>query len=200
MRGGLGSALYWSVFCYLRVNTFVGFVRDPRADLADPASHPEVSFEVWSADDMRRWRAAHPDAPTQCFRDVVDGVSRAMVALVDGQLAAFIWIYLQGDFSRMFRIGPTDAELNHGIVLPDHRGRRLFTPLLSQACAYLATQGGRRVYAVVHTANDPSLRSFRAAGFAEFARQMHFLAYRPKFAEPDPTLVAATAAPPVART
>lgn len=196
-RGGLTSALYWSAFCYLRVNTFVGFVRDPRADLRDPAAHPDASFEVWTADDMRRWRADHRDAPTQCFRDTVDGVSTAMIARIDGELAAFIWLYREGNFSRMFRIGPTDAELNHGIVLPEYRSRRLFAPLLSHACAWLATQGGRRVYAVVHTDNGPSLRSFRAAGFAEFARQTHLFAWRPKFKEPDPRVLAATAAPPV---
>lgn len=191
-RGGLTTALYWSAFCYLRLNTFVGFVRDPRADLCDPSSHPDASFAVWSADDMRRWRDEHPAAPTQCFRDTVDGVSSAMVALVDGELAAFIWIYREGDFSRMFPLGRTDAELNHGIVLPDYRRRRLFVPLLSQACVHLASLGVGRVFAVVHTENQPSLRAFRAAGFAEFARRSHLLAWRPKFGEPDPTVVAAT--------
>lgn len=199
-RGGLTTALYWSVFCYLRRNTFVGFVRDPRADARTPTSYPGASFDVWSAEDMRRWSGDHDDAPTQCFRDVVDGVSSAMVALIDGELAAFIWMYRRGDFSRMFPLGPTDVELNHGIVLPAFRRRRLFTPLLSQACVRLAADGCRRVYAVVHTENHPSLRAFRAAGFAEFGRRTHFLAYRPKFQAPDPTRLAATPPTSVAMT
>jgi RimJ/RimL family protein N-acetyltransferase len=182
--GGLGSALYWSAFSYLRVNRFVGFVRDPRPTPGEPAAHLDAVFERWTAQDIARWRTRRRGVPTQCFRDVVDGVSAAMVARIDGAPAALIWIYREGDPSRMFSLGPRDAELNHGIVLPEYRQRRLFAPLLSQACAWLATQDVRRVYATVHTENHPSLRAFRAAGFVEFARQTHVFLYRPKFSAP----------------
>lgn len=205
-QGGIGSALYWGVFSYLRLNRFIGLVRDLAAASGLVVAAPQARLELWTAEDVRRWRAEHPEAPTQCFRDVIDGVSAASVALVNGDMAGIIWIYRCGDYSRMFRLGPTDAELNHGTILPAYRGRGLFAAILSHACAWLAAGGFRRVYAAVHVDNRRSLRAFRSAGFVDFARRTNLFLFRPRFPEakllpaPDDTRrVAAPAALPESR-
>jgi ribosomal protein S18 acetylase RimI-like enzyme len=180
-QDGIREALFWSAFSFLRVNRFVGFVRHADGPAAPAPAPADVRLAIWSAADMARWRARCPEAPTPCFRDRIDGVSRAAVVLAGDDLAALIWLYGPGDPSRMFRLGPGEAELNHGTVLPAFRRRGLFVAVLTHAVACLRAEGVRRVYAAVHDANHRSLRAFRAAGFAEFGRRTHWFVYRAPF-------------------
>lgn len=145
------------------------------------------SSELWTAQQIREWRLGRRDLPTQFFQDRIDGVGLCAVAHRDGQVLGLIWIYLPGDYSRMFRLRAGEAELNQGVVTPEHRRRGLFTRILEFACAELVARGYRTAYAVVHAANRPSLGAFTAAGFVQWTAVRHIFIFRPTVSLPPVT-------------
>lgn len=73
------------------------------------------------------------------------------------QVLGLIWVYLPGDYSRMFRLRAGEAELNQGVVT---------------------------AYAVVHAANRPSLAAFNGAGFVQRTAVRHIFLFRPTVSLP----------------
>lgn len=175
--GGPARTAYWAAFGFLRINRFTIFSRD----LTAPPPHPESAetFELWTLDRVRQWRDGREGLPTEFYQDRIDGVSLCAVACLGREVAGLIWVYRPGDYSRMFRLGAGEAELNHGHVRAEHRQRGLFIRLLEFACAELQQQGYRTVRAVVHASNQPSLRAFTRAGFVPVASVRHFFLFRP---------------------
>jgi ribosomal protein S18 acetylase RimI-like enzyme len=158
-----------------------------RIDLArdDPCLRERegVSFELWSRAEIETWRRRGGDLPLQVFRDRIDRVEACMVAVIERELAAFVWIYRRGDPNRFLRLAEGEAEVNHGYVFPRYRGRRLYGALLAQACGRLKVQGYRRAYGVVPVANRAALRACREAGLQEIGQVRQWGLVRPRFRE-----------------
>ncbi len=186
---GLAKTMYWAAFGYLRPNRFVIFSRDLGETVPLPR-RDDVTFEIWDAAALRAWRRGRTDLPPEFFQDEIDGVEMCTVALQGREVTGLIWMYSRDDASRLFDLGVLEADLNNGVVLPEHRGRRLFRDIILAACSWLREHGYRRAMAGVHTENGPSLAAFRGAGFGELGSSRHFLLSRPKFA-PDRTMVPA---------
>ena len=177
---GLCTTLYWAAFGYLKPNRFVLLANDlSRAD-HPPMPQAGVRLERWTAVAVRDYRQHRRHLSTEFFQDEIDGVETCAVALVHGELAGLIWIYVPGDASRLFRLQQGEAELNHGHVLPTFRGLGLFKDLLALACHEVKRQGYHTVYAGVHAANGPSLRAFRRVGFHDIGSVRHFMFFRSK--------------------
>lgn len=170
-------------FGLLRPNRFAILAR-PLHTVRPPTADDGTVFEMWSAKRLNEWRLGRGGLPTQFFQDRIDGVSLCAVAHRDGQVLGLIWVYGPGDYSRMFRLRAGEAELNQGVVTPEHRRRGLFTRILEFACADLAARGFRTAYAVVHATNRPSLGAFNAAGFVQWAAVRHVFLFRPMVSLP----------------
>jgi lipid II:glycine glycyltransferase (peptidoglycan interpeptide bridge formation enzyme) len=178
---GVWSTLYWGAFGFLRPNVFrVVRWSSGTSGPAHPPIRTDVVFTVWPAATLRKWRSGRHGLSTEFYQDEIDGVDTCAVALRDGNVAGLIWMYRPEDASRLFRLAEVEAELNHGYVLPCHRGQRLFRDLLAFSAWWLNLRGHSTIYAMVHSANAPSLAAFRDAGFVEVRTAWHFLAYRPK--------------------
>jgi ribosomal protein S18 acetylase RimI-like enzyme len=175
--GGSRHTAHWVAFGLFRFNRFAIFVRDLR--LVRPPRADDAVFELWTAERLGRWREERPGLPTQFYQDRIDGVSLCAVAHRDGSVMGLIWVYGPDDYSRMFRLRHDEVELNHGLVLPEHRGRGVFIRLLDFACGELARRGVRTAYAAVHAENRRSLRAFRGAGFSQRAAVRHVFLFRP---------------------
>jgi ribosomal protein S18 acetylase RimI-like enzyme len=177
---GFRTTVYWAAFGYLKPNRFSIFAKDIRGVGHAPLP-PTATYRVWDAARVAAWRRGRPDLPPELFQDAIDGVPACAVALVDGEIAGFIWIYRSGDASRLFNLHDGEAEVNYGAVLEPYRKLGLFRGVLLSACDWLAARGSHTVYAGVHSSNGPSLRAFDAAGFRRIGRVSHFALYRPKY-------------------
>jgi ribosomal protein S18 acetylase RimI-like enzyme len=177
---GVRRTLYWAAFGYLKPNRFWIFAKDVTATPAAPLPLG-ATYDVWDAERIAGWRHGRPGLPPELFQDAIDGVRACAVALVDGDIAGFIWVYRPGDASRLFDLGDGEAELNYGAVLPAYRRHGLFRGVLVSASAWLADGGYHTVYACVHATNGPSMRAFDAAGFRRAGTVSHFGPYRPKY-------------------
>jgi len=177
---GIGTTLYWAAFGFLRPNRFEVLLRELGGGSATEAAPPGLHLEMWDAERVRTWRRDREGLPPDFFQDEIDGVQQCAVALVEGELAGLIWVYRSEDASRLFRLRELEAELNHGHVRAEFRGRGLFREMLAFACRVLREQGCARVYAMVHADNRPSLQAFEGAGFRRARSVWHFLLFRPK--------------------
>jgi RimJ/RimL family protein N-acetyltransferase len=177
---GLRKTLYWAAFGYLKPNRFCIVAKtlpdDDKMSLA-----PGATYEVWDAARVAMWRRGRRDMPPELFQDSIDGVRACSVALVDGEIAAFIWIFRRGDVSRLFDLHDGEAEVNYGAVLGPYQRHGLFRGVLRCASAWLAERGHHTVYASVHATNTRSLRAFAACGFTPVGTVAHFAFYRPKY-------------------
>lgn len=178
---GVGPTIYWAAYGYLRPNRFLALARDLATRGPAVPTPPGVVLDVWPAARVRAWRAGRADVPLEFVRDTIDGVEFCAVATLNGDLAGLIWLYRPEHASRVFRLHPGEAEINHGYVRPEYRERRLFQSILDHACRRLGEAGVRTVYAAVHSHNDRSHRAFLAAGFRQVGAVRHFLVFRPRF-------------------
>lgn len=178
---GIRTTLFWAAYGFVRPNRFSVFARDVRGTKPAPPATPGVTYAMWDASGVTRWRAGRTGLPPELFQDAIDGVSLCTVALVGGEIAGFIWVYRTGDASRLFDLGPAEAELNHGAVLEPYRKMGLFRGVLTFASAWLGEHGHDTVYSNVHSRNTPSLKAFRGAGFQEIGSTLHVGPFRPKF-------------------
>jgi ribosomal protein S18 acetylase RimI-like enzyme len=178
MQRGLLPTLYWAAAGYLRWNRFQLFAQ-PTGRETVVASSNDVRYEIWGAARLRAWRLGRGPLRPEFFQDQIDGVGTCAVALVGDSVAGLIWIYRSGDVSRLFRLGPHDAELNMGAVLEAYRRHGLFTNILRYAVGWLGTQNCRMVYAGVHIRNAASRIAFQRAGFSRIGTILHVGIIRP---------------------
>lgn len=186
-RLGLRATLRRGYSGYLAPNGFIALTCAP-GDVRTSAPPADVSLGIWDRERVRAWRAGRAGLPLEFFHDEIHGMRQCAVIQVGAELAGLIWIYRPDDYSRLFRLGPHDVELNHGYILMAHRRRGMFKTLLAFACRELHARGTRAVFAAVHAENRPSLHAFLGAGFREIARLRHFLVFRPRL---DTTTIAA---------
>jgi ribosomal protein S18 acetylase RimI-like enzyme len=119
--------------------------------------------------ELKRLRQSAPMLSAEFYRDATSGAGWCLVALVDGQPAGIAWLYDQtvpGHFLKMFA---GDVELRSVYTRPEFRCRGVAKILIAKACQHLHDKGFKRVYAVVHESNEPSLKAFRASGFQKVA-------------------------------
>lgn len=94
---------------------------------------------------------------------------RCFGAWARGQLAAFGWVSRTaeciGEQEREIRMPPHDAYIWNCETLPEFRGQRLYSALLSHMVSVLRAEGVRRVWIGTALSNTHSLRGFLNAGF-----------------------------------
>lgn len=94
---------------------------------------------------------------------------RCFGAWAEDRLAAYGWISRSaeciGEQEREIRMSPNDAYIWNCETLPEFRGQRLYSALLSYMVRVLRAEGVRRVWIGTALSNTHSLRGFLNAGF-----------------------------------
>jgi GNAT superfamily N-acetyltransferase len=95
---------------------------------------------------------------------------RCFVATVEGRIVSYAWVSSGcehvGELERVFVLPDGDNYLWDCATVPDQRGRRLYTALLSHTLAHLKGEGVRRVWIGASRANRFSTRGILRAGFS----------------------------------
>jgi GNAT superfamily N-acetyltransferase len=95
---------------------------------------------------------------------------RCFVALVEGRIASYAWVSSGcehvGELERVFVLPDGDCYIWNCATVADHRGRHLYTALLSQTLSHLQGEGVRRVWIGASRANRFSTRGIMRASFS----------------------------------
>lgn len=181
---GLSTTLWWTVYG-LRPRRFLVWAID--LDDADrmPSGRPGLpdgmAIEVVPAAWLAEWRQGRPGLAPEFFQDEIDGVGLCAVIRDGHEVAGLTWIYRAGDPSRLFDLGPGEAELNHTFVRPAYRGRRLHAALLSFCFDWLRERGHHTVYRMTDATNVRSIRSGHRVGMRVIGMVHHCGPYRPPY-------------------
>jgi len=113
-----------------------------------------------------------PDA--EALRRRFAGARRCYAAWVGGRIAGYGWASqgseCVGELERAFHMPAGEAYVWDCATLPDYRGRRLYSALLSHMLIDLRRAGVRRVWIGASIDNRPSIRGFATAGFQPILR------------------------------
>jgi ribosomal protein S18 acetylase RimI-like enzyme len=94
---------------------------------------------------------------------------RCFVAVIDDEIASYAWASTGcehvGELERVFILPEGDFYIWDCATTPDHRGRRLYTALLSHVLSQFQEEGVRRVWIGAARANRYSTRGIINAGF-----------------------------------
>jgi len=164
--GGVACHVYYSL---LRVNTFHIY-------LASLASLEEKIFDLRgvtfispSIDELDKLRSEGRH-PRELFADQFCKAHQCLVAVVEGEIAYIHWIFRRGDHSRFLDCADDSAEINYVLTLPKFRGRGISAAALHHSLQSLGKQGVVNAYAVIHSQNIASAKSFVRAGFVKYGK------------------------------
>ncbi len=127
---------------------------------------------------------------------------RCFGAWIGGGIAAYGWVSHTaeciGEQEREIRMPPREVYIWNCATLPEYRGQRLYSALLSHMVTALGEEGVRRAWIGTALSNQPSLRGFVNAGFRPvltlvYARLsgVHFLLETGDPTAPSPLIAAA---------
>ena len=97
------------------------------------------------------------------------GQRRCFAAWEGERIAAYGWASegseSVGELERVFRLQPNESYIWNCVTLPEYRGKRLYSALLSFMLAELRRSGVGRVWIGASMANRPSIKGIQNAGF-----------------------------------
>ncbi len=103
-----------------------------------------------------------------------DGVNDFFVATDSNMIRHIAWLYKRHDPNRFMILGERDALLQYGLTLPQFRGQGLAPAVQQAAMRYLKDQGFKRMFSLVKSGNQASIRSLEKGGFVKVG-QIRFL-------------------------
>lgn len=144
---------------------------EPAAGLPPPceARLPAIFKEV-QGDETDALAAAmqRPDA-SKMVQERLAGNRRCFVLKHDNQIVTYGWVTRGpegvGELERRFNLLPTEAYIWDCVTLPQWRGQRLYSALLSELIYRLHNEGAPRIWIGASRENEPSVRGFVNAGF-----------------------------------
>jgi len=165
---------------YFLVNKFIVFYRDLSRKLPETDVHPSISLKQVRLEELQQLRETCTDLPPDFYCDISHKFKTPCVALVDGELAAILWIVSPGEQSRFLDLKNGDVEYNYSFVLPKYRGMRLAGHLMSFMIRYCQQNNWQRMFAVVSSTNIPQFKQMLDMGFVPVEALTHFGLKRPK--------------------
>jgi GNAT superfamily N-acetyltransferase len=133
-----------------------------------PAGAP-VTFREVRRDDRAALAVAMGLPGAAATEERFAGARRCFAAWDGEHIAAYGWASQGcesvGELERTFRLQPDESYIWDCVTLPDYRGRRLYSALLSYMLAELRRGGIGRVWIGASMANIPSIKGIQNAGF-----------------------------------
>jgi GNAT superfamily N-acetyltransferase len=106
---------------------------------------------------------------SQMVQERLAGNRRCFVLKHDEQIVTYGWVTHGpegvGELERRFNLLPTEAYIWDCVTLPQWRGQRLYSALLSELIYRLHDEGAPRIWIGASRENEPSVRGFVNAGF-----------------------------------
>ena len=165
---------------YFMVNKFIVFYRDLGAEVKESNIDPSISLKQISLGELKCLRKNRTDLPPDFYCDESLKFKTPCVALVNGELAAILWIVSPEEHSRFLELNDGDVEYNYSFVLPQFRGARLAGHLISFMIKYCQGMKLNRMFAVVSATNIPQFKQMLDMGFVPVEAMTHFGWRRPK--------------------
>ncbi len=165
---------------YFLVNKFIVFYRDLSRELHDTENDPSIVLKQVTLEDLQHLREKCIDLPPDFYCDLSHNFKTPCVALVEGELAAILWIVSPEEQSRFLELRDGDVEYNYSFVLPRFRGMRLAGHLISFMIRFCQQKNSQRMFAVVSATNVPQFKQMLDMGFVPVEALTHFGLKRPK--------------------
>ncbi|GAB6059666.1 GNAT family N-acetyltransferase [Desulfonatronum parangueonense] len=162
-------------FCYyslLRINTFIVFTCGPE-ETPKQVMPPQLRIVRGDLAQLAAVRR-HYSLPQEFYCDLNHNVEDFFLGFWNDAPAYLHWIFQAGKSSRFLELGPGCAEVNYMLTLPDFRGRRLCSLVVSHTVRELGAEGVRRFFCVVHDANIASIKAVQRSGFRKDKRVRSF--------------------------
>lgn len=99
-----------------------------------------------------------------------DGVKEFFIARDSDTIRHIAWVYKKDDPNRLLILGERDALLQYGLTLPQCRGLGLAPAVQREVMRYLKEQGCKRMYSLVQSRNQSSIRSLKKGGFVQVGK------------------------------
>jgi len=165
---------------YFVVNKFIVFYRDLSRELEVIDVDPSITLRQVTLSELDALRRTCAALPPDFYCDLSHKFKTPCVALVDGKLAAILWIVSPEEHSRFLELKSGDVEYNYSYVLPEFRGKRLAGLLISFMINLCQQRGLKRMFAVVSATNIPQFKQMLDLGFVPVEALTHFGLKRPK--------------------
>jgi len=167
--GGATGFLKFIYYSFLRINTFVIFVRNscdtpPAITMAGAF---EVKRQAFAELQLLRQQSA---LSREFYCDQIYGSKDFFLAYWHGQPAYIHWVFSAGQKSRFLRLGENCAEVTYMLTLPAFRGRRVCSQVVDHTVRLLCKEGVKRVFCVIHEQNVASIKAMQRAGFRKFRK------------------------------
>jgi len=99
-----------------------------------------------------------------------DGVKEFFIARDPDMIRHIAWIYKSNDTNRYMILGERDALLQYGLTLQQFRGQGLAPAVQKEVMRYLKAKGIKRMFSLVESHNQASIRSLEKGGFVKVGR------------------------------
>jgi GNAT superfamily N-acetyltransferase len=143
-------------------------------DLASAPPEPvsascPASFQQIGSDVGERLSIAMELSSPRDILERMEAGRRCFVAVVNDKIASYAWVSLGcehvGELERVFTLAKGDRYIWDCATVPEQRGRRLYTALLSYILSILREERVHRVWIGASRDNCPSLQGIVHAGF-----------------------------------
>jgi RimJ/RimL family protein N-acetyltransferase len=169
-----------------RLEWSVVYAADPRK-IAPPEENSRLTFARFPEESMASLAERTDEVGEYARRFHDKGFNDAYAVYCDGKLANITWmITVDHDRTlpmRYVKLRDGEAELTHGITLPEFRGQGIAPYSYRRLCLQATQMGIRRVYGMINIDNIASQRAVEKIGFRRqghmFRLVFHYLPGEP---------------------
>ncbi|MBU3914714.1 GNAT family N-acetyltransferase [bacterium] len=166
--GGISGFVQFVYYSFLRINTFVIFVRNCRETRQPITIEGELHIKRQVLDELNILRQ-QSDLSREFYGDHFGGKD-FFLAYWDRKPAYIHWVFSAGTQSRFLRLEKKCAEIAYMLTLPEFRGRRICSQVVDHTVRLLSGEDVERVFCVIHEHNIASIKAVQRTGFHEFRK------------------------------
>jgi RimJ/RimL family protein N-acetyltransferase len=168
--GGIKGYLNYLYISMFRVNSFLILSCSNNDETLNilPAS-TEIVVKRTCMEEIDELRNSNA-LPREFYGDHLLGSNDFFLAFGDGQPAYIHWVLAAGEQSRFLQLGANCAEISYMLTVPEYRGKRLCSQVMSYTVEVLRNEGVKKVFCVIHEQNIASLKAAERAGFKFFGK------------------------------
>lgn len=179
---GPAKAIYWLIFGYFRINRFLAYRMSLDGYMSGEKKDDELTVKFYLPGELGQLHQ-NPEFNTyEAFIASHLKTSGCLVGYINERPAHIMWIFRQGDDSRLFDLGQHEAELNYCYTPPSCRGKGIYARMIKKAAETLSKQGVSCLYMATHETNDAAQKAITRAGLTEVGAVTNYgVFYRPKW-------------------
>jgi ribosomal protein S18 acetylase RimI-like enzyme len=179
---GPAKAIYWLFFGYFKVNRFLVYRMSLEGCVSGYQKDDELAVRFYLSGELGQLYQ-NPEFNTyETFIATHLKTSGCLVGYINEKPTHIMWIFSQGDDSRLFDLGQYEAELNYCYTPPSCRGKGIYSRMIRKAAALLREQGISCLFIATHETNDAAIKSISRSGMKFVGTVVNYgVFYRPKW-------------------